>query len=327
VNEVSETVPNFGIMLKSYGPDLHYAQRFLESFIKYASEQIPLFVVVPDHDVQDFEEVFGNHAIVLPESLWADQLVDYPIHGNNPGYINQEIIKLAFAEKGYLRNYLCADSEAVFIRPFGTQDFMDESGVPYSFITEDNELQVDPNYYASYWRARDESMRTIRSFLELPDAPIATCHNMAVFSSSQVLDLKKFLASRDTDWTGAMEISPYEFGWYNFWVEKASLGVRVVREPIVLMLHQPHQHLEYALKRIRINDIARGYTAVLVNSGFSHENEVIDFEEPVPKTLSRYVNYSVLGSAIFERIFNKAPRVRRLFGPRHSAKECSRERS
>ena len=305
---------NFGIMLKSYGPDLQYSQRFLESFLKYATESIPLYVVVPDQDVPAFIEVFANHATVLPESLWADQLVDYPIHGNNPGYINQEIIKLAFAEGGYLRNYLCADSEAVFIRPFSSRDFMDPTGVPYSFITEDRELHVDPIYFDTYWTTREKFLVKIREFLELPATPIATCHNMAVFSSEHVLDLKKYLSDRGLNWAGALEISPYEFGWYNFWIEKVQGTARKIREPIVLMLHQPHQHLEYSLKGITEEDLARGYVAVLINSGFAQDHGVIDFQEPIANTLSRYVSYRVLLGATFERMFVRAPRVRSLLG-------------
>jgi len=305
-------------MLKSYAPDLHYAERFIESFKRYAMEEIPLYVVVPDADMADFELVVGELGIVLPESLWADQLVDYPIHGNNPGYVNQEIIKLAFAEKGFLRNYLCADSEAVFIRPFGVSDFMDPSGVPYSFITEDHELHVDPTYFANYWQSRDRSLRRIREYFNLPSEPLATCHNMAVFSSELVLTLKEYLKERGVTWAGAMEISPYEFAWYNFWVEKTVGNERIIREPIVLMLHQASRHVEYALKGMTEADLARGYVAILVNSGFAEDHGVINFQEPLSATLARYVNYRILMGAMFERLFVKAPRVRRLLGsPRH----------
>jgi len=303
---------NFGIMLKSYGPDLHYAQRFLESFLAYATEPIPLFVVVPEQDIPAFSEVFASHATVLSESLWSDQLVDYPINGNDPWGINQKIIKLAFAESGYLRNYLCADSEAVFIRPFSSRDFIDPAGVPYSFITEDHELHVDPAYFDAYGTGREQSLVQIREFLELPTTPIATCHNMAVFSSEQVIDLEKYLFDRGLNWAGALEISPYEFGWYNFWVEKVQGSARKVREPIVLMLQQPHQHLEYSLKGITEKDLARGYVAVLMNSSFAQDNGVIDFQEPISDTLSQYISYRVLLGATFERLFVRAPRVRSL---------------
>ncbi len=41
-----------------------------------------------------------------------------PVAGIRPGYINQEIVKLAFWELGLTENYFCVDSDAVFVRPF-----------------------------------------------------------------------------------------------------------------------------------------------------------------------------------------------------------------
>jgi len=305
-------------MLKSYAPDLHYAERFIESFKRYAIEAIPLYVVVPDEDMTDFELVVGETGTVLPESLWAEQLVDYPIHGNNPGYINQEIIKLAFAEKGFLGNYLCADSEAVFIRSFGVSDFMDPSGVPYSFITEDHELHVDPNYYTKYWEARDRWLRGLRLFLNLPETPYSTCHGFGVFSSESVTQLVSFLRDRGMAIADALQLCPYEFSWYNFWIERELGDQRIVREPIFKTLHIKGQYLQLALQKVSTADIARGYVGLVVNSGFSRESVFADLESPMETVLAQYVSYGNLVGAMFERLFVKAPRVRRLLGsPRH----------
>ena len=304
---------NFGIMLKSYGPDLQYAQRFLESFLAYATEPIPLFVVVPDQDIPAFTEVFASHATVLPESLWADQLVDYPIHGNHPGYINQEIIKLAFGEKKYLANYLCADSEAVFIRPFTSADFMVDATTPFTFLTEDHELQVDPIYFHRYGRARSQSLERLRDHLDLPPTPFATCHNMAVFSSTVIKSLVKYMKEQGLSYADLMEISPYEFSWYNFWLERELPIQRVVREPIFEMIHMSHQHLGYALKGIDLENLSRGYVGVVVNSGHSRDQGVLDFDNDFIDTLARNLGYGALAGGIIERALQRAPRVRKIF--------------
>jgi len=305
---------NFGIMLKSYGPDLGYAQRFLDSFLKFATEPIPLYVVVPDQDMVPFGEMFGLHATVLPESIWSDQLVDFPIHGNHPGYINQEIIKLAFSEKGYLDNYLCADSEAVFIRPFSSQDFMSPSGEPYSFITEDHELHVDPAYYTTYWKYRDRWLKTLRQFLNLTEAPYLTCHGFAVINSGKARELLGFLASRHLTIADALEVCPYEFSWYNFWVEKNHPHERIVREPIFKTIHIKGEHLALAVKSISQADLARGYVGIVVNSGFSRAYDQTDFDTDIEEVLAKYVGYKTLFGAIFERLFIRAPRVRSTLG-------------
>jgi hypothetical protein len=304
---------NFGIMLKSYSVDIDYAKRFIDSFRKYAAEPVPLYVVVPDSDMSAFQEVVGESGEVLPESLWAEYLVDYRIDGNSPGYVNQEIIKLAFAEKGILANYLCADSEAVFIRPFTSADFMADSRTPFTFVTEDHELHVDPIYYARYGKARERSLIRLREYLNLPLTPFATCHNMAVFSGEVLASLREFTVARELTYAALLEISPYEFSWYNFWLEKTNVIPRITREPIFEMLHMQHHHLSYALKGIEMNDLARGYVGVVVNSGYSREQGVLDFDTDFVDTLAQNVGYKQLTAALVEKSLQRMPRVRKIF--------------
>lgn len=303
---------DFGILLKSYGPDLPYAQRFMASFDRYATESIPVFAVVPDKDVDAFTTMMAGRGEVLPESLWSQHLVTERIHGNSPGYINQEIIKLAFFEQGLVRNYLCADSEAVFLRPFSTADFMADESTPYTFATEDNELSVDPRYEHSYGAVRRASLLQLRDFLQLPPSPMLTCHNMAVFSTTVLAGLKEFLDHRGLTYADAMQVSPYEFSWYNFWLEREKQIPRILREPIFLMVHMEHQHLEFALKGVSESDLARGYVGVVVNSGFSRRFGVIDFDEPISSALASYVTLPDLTRALVERGLRRMPRVRAL---------------
>jgi len=303
----------FGVMLKSYLPDIEYTQRFIESFKKYAMESTPLYVVVPDQDVPAFAAVVGDTGEVLPESLWSDYLVDYRIHGNAAGYINQEIIKLAFAEKDLLRNYLCADSEAVFIRPFGFSDFMATESIPYTFVTEDHELQVDPIYFNRYGKSRTQSLLALRKYLELDPVPYATCHGFGVFSSLVLSSLREFMADQGLTYADLLEISPYEFSWYNFWLEKSQAIPRIAREPIFETIHMQHHHLSYALKGVGLQDLARGYVGVVVNSGHSREQGVLDFETEFSQTLAENLTYREITAAIIERALQRIPRVRKIF--------------
>ena len=305
---------DFGVMLKSYAPDFDYAKRFIESFREFATEEIPLYVVVPDQDVQLFTELVGETGQVLPESLWAEHLVDYRIHGNSPGYINQEIIKLAFAEKNLLANYLCADSEAVFIRPFSKADFMADATTPFTFVTEDHELQVDPIYFARYGKFRNQSLRHLREYLQLPMDRYATCHGLGVFSSKVILSLNEFMQNRSLTYADLLEISPYEFSWYNFWLEKSRVIKRITREPIFETIHMDHHHFSYALKGVGIEDLARGYVGVVVNSGHTRDQGVLDFEIDFVETLARTISYVELISALYEKALTRMPRIRRLLG-------------
>jgi hypothetical protein len=300
-------------MLKSYLPDLEYTKRFIESFKKYATEPIPFYVVVPDSDVQVFAKIVGDFGEVLPESLWSEHLIDYRIHGNAAGYINQEIIKLAFAEKNLLENYLCADSEAVFIRPFSSADFMADTRTPFTFVTEDHELQVDPIYYSRYGHAREHSLIKLREYLELPATPFSTCHNMAVFSRVVLASLREHMQINKMSYADLMQISPFEFSWYNFWLEKSEVIPRVTREPIFEMIHMSHQHLTYALKEISLTDLSRGYVGVVVNSGHSRDQGILDFETDFVDTLSQNLSHRQIAAAIVEKTLQRLPRVRKIF--------------
>ena len=306
---------DFGILLKSYGPDLPYADRFMASFERYATEAIPIFAVVPDHDVAAFTAMMAGRGEVLPESLWAHHLVTEPIHGNSPGYINQEIIKLTFFEQGLVPNYLCADSEAVFLRPFSASDFMADKSTPFTFATEDSELRVDPEYWSRYGSGRDRSLIGLREYLDLtPLTAYQTCHGFGVFASPVLRSLQDFLTGRGMTYADALHISPYEFSWYNFWLERDKTIPRILREPIFLTVHIESQHLEMALKGVTESAVARGYVGVVVNSGFSRRFGVIDFDEPLSTALATYVTLPDLAKALAERTLRRMPRVRSLLG-------------
>lgn len=301
-------------MLKSYGPDLQYAERFTRSYERFCADDTPLVVVVPDEDRTAFRHRLGAQYELVPESAFEPYLVDYRIHGNSPGYMNQQIIKLAFGTLGMAENYLCADSDAMMIRPFSRTDFMANETTPFTFVTEDAELHAEPGYFAQYWEARERMLVALREYLELPARPYATCHNMAVFSTPVLESLRAFLGERGLTYASALELCPYEFSWYNFWLERNGGIDRVVREPIFKMLHSSSQHLEYVLKGVTTADVARGYVGIIVNSGYSREFGVVDFDEPRYRALGLYTGYRELFRALALRSTRKAPRVQRMMG-------------
>ncbi len=53
--------------------------------------------------------------------------------------------------------------------------------------------------------------------------------------------------------------------------------------------HHEGQHLEYALRGIGADDIARGFVGVVVNSNFANACGESSLEESAEETLARYV--------------------------------------
>ncbi len=290
---------NFGILLKSYDKDFNLAERLIESFNRFNPENLQMFIVVPEIDVQQFR-IFESETIsILSESRLSQYLVDHEVAGIRPGYINQEIVKLSFWELGLTENYFCVDSDAVFIRPLSVNDFMLDESTPYTVLVEDNELKSEPQYFEQHWKGREPQLRRIQELIGLNDRRILTCHGHQVFAARVLGSLKRdFMEPRGWSYRDLLQESPYEFTWYNMWLQKSRVLPIEVREPLVKVVHNEGQHLEMVMRGSTIEDLARSYVAVVINSNFSrprgggspHDSKVV--------TLARYLSYKELMAAL-----------------------------
>jgi hypothetical protein len=293
---------NFGILLKSYDGDFDLAERLIESFNKYNPESLPMFILVPEADVHRFNRFASDTITVLSESLLGEHLVEHEVAGIRPGYINQEIVKLSFWELGLTENYFCVDSDAVFIRPLTRDDFMYDEHTPYTVLVEDNELKVEPKYYAEHWQGREIALRRIQQEVGLNDRRLLTCHGHQVFSSVVLRSLKEeFLASRNWSYADMLEVSPYEFTWYNMWLQRTRVIPIEIREPLIKTFHHQGQALEYNFRSVKPGDVARGFVGIVVNSNYARSSSAsVDAETAA--SLSRQLTISQLLSALSYRI-------------------------
>jgi hypothetical protein len=290
---------SFGILLKSYDKDFDLAERLIDSFNRFNPEQLQMFIVVPETDIEQFR-VFESETIsVLSESLLGQYLVDHEVAGIRPGYINQEIVKLAFWELRLTANYFCVDSDAVFIRPLSIEDFMFDESTPYTVLVEDNELKSEPRYYEQHWKGREPQLRRIQEIVGLNDRRILTCHGHQVFSSKALHSLKyDFMQPRELIYRQILELSPYEFSWYNFWVQKSEIIPIMVREPLVKTVHNELQLLSLNLQGIQVEDLQRAYIGVVLNSNFSTNPQRPTIHDTVSQVLADTVRPKVLASAL-----------------------------
>lgn len=271
----------FCFMCKSYRGDFEYARRLSESFKKYNHDNLPMYIMVPPEDVGLFRQFSDDVISVLDESQFSFNFVfDDSILGIRPGYINQEIVKLSFWQTGLALNYFCIDSDSEFIRPFFLSDFMFSEDVPYSVLVEDHELKVDPEYYQAYWRGRAQYLDKIKRALQFTDCRSLTCHNNTTLNALVLKSFDQdFLSSKGWSYKDVLKIAPYEFSWYNFWLQKCNIIPVLQREPFFKMFHTKSQHLEYLRKGISKSDIARGYLGIIINSNYSRGYGVVDYED------------------------------------------------
>lgn len=299
----------FAMLLKSYAGDFTYAQRMVESFNRFNVDQVTLFVVVPEADLELFAALQSRNVTLLPEERLGEHLVADAVHGMRAGYINQEIVKLAFWELGLADNYLCVDSDAQFLRSFGIDDFMFDATTPYSVLVEDHELEVEPAYFAQYWQTREREIRHIADLVGWDSPVIRTCHGHTVLSARVLRSLvEDFLAPRGWDYRDALAESPYEFSWYNIWLQHAEPIPVHQREPWFKVFHHEGQHLEYLMRGITTSDIARGYVGIVVNSNYSRDLGVVSADASKPESLARYLSYGELAGVLAAKLRDTARR-------------------
>lgn len=289
----------FTILLKSYAADFAYARRLVQSFHAHNPTGLTITCVVPEQDMEQFTLLACETVTVLAETPLSNTFTDTPVAGIRPGYINQEIVKLAFWELGTADSYFCVDSDAVFVRDISISDFIAPDGHPYTVLVEDRELIVEPRYYSEYWVSREMALRTIANEVGLTDPVLRTCHGHQVFSSTVLASfVADFLRPRGWTYLDALHLAPYEFSWYNFWLQKENTIPIHVREPLVKVFHHENQHLEYIMRGITEADIARGYIGYVVNSNYSRDLGLMNPHATKPEALGPYLSYGEVASLV-----------------------------
>lgn len=300
------------LLLKSYRADAAIATRMLHSFREYNVDGLHLYAIVPAADSAFFSDFSGADVTLLHEEELSQHLVHEPIAGLRPGYVNQEIIKLAFHELGLAEHYFTVDSEAQFLRPFGWSDFIHPDGNPYSVLVEDRDLAVDPIYSAEYWGSRETHLRRIWEAVDVDDPVIRTCHGHQIMSSKVLRSfVTEFLQPRGWSYADAIGLAPYEYSWYNAWLLRSNAIPVHPRDPLVKVFHTEQEYLRTLAAGISAGDLARGYLAVVVNGSFAREYGHPSFLDSKPTMLAKSLSYAELLAVLKEKVRDTSRRRRR----------------
>ncbi len=100
---------------KSYHKDIERVKILLNSIEQYNIDNIPFYISVPSQDISLFKNTLGTENYTLIE----DELI-----ANNSGWAGQQVVKAQFWKLGLTKNYLCLDSDSIFIKPFFKSDFL-----------------------------------------------------------------------------------------------------------------------------------------------------------------------------------------------------------
>jgi hypothetical protein len=117
------------LYIKTYRPDFERVQMLLRSIEQYNTDNIPVYISVNDPDYKFFKNnLSGSFTLFRDSDIVVSKMKD--------GWRHQAIVKPHLYRANICENYLCVDSDSVFIRPFTRSDFMYDNNTPYTIMHE-----------------------------------------------------------------------------------------------------------------------------------------------------------------------------------------------
>jgi len=134
---------------KSYRKDFLRLKQLLASIQRYNKDQISFYISTPQDQYDELVKILGSDGYlwVSDESIVAaNELTPVGILATKSGSLAQQIIKSEFWRLGLSINYVCLDSDCIFMQDFRKTDFLASDGNPYTVIYQNKEyfqLAVD----------------------------------------------------------------------------------------------------------------------------------------------------------------------------------------
>lgn len=275
---------------KSYSVDLRRVMRLARSVQEFNHERLPFYVSVPAAELPLFQESLNGLGVVLladEEILKASPRINTEQVRNMPGSVSQQVVKSEFWRMGLSIAYLCLDSDAVFIRPFGIADFLTPRGDPYTMMDEAHDLLEGA--------MRRGRQRVVSAFKDEADqvqqlfqrvgrrysfGPFPLVWHRAVWES---LDTH-YLQPRGMSFADAIALAPIESRWYG----EALLAYQAVAlmpcQALFKVYHYAWQFDEEQRAGIRTAQLADLYCGVIYQSAWERE---LDWPREGGNALSR----------------------------------------
>ena len=255
-------------------------------------------MVVPDEDAEAFAGLSADDVRLVTLSSLG-------ITDRRTG-----VIELAFWELGLVTAYVTLPSGLEFLRPFGRSDFIHADGVPYLFASAERELRTDPGDGVALALEQDRLRRLVSEDVGGGDLPGDAYAGPAVLSTAVLHSLRTDLLEPTTrGYPDLIDVCPDAALWHDAWLRKTDVVPYELREPVVRMLPTVAAADTYRLMRVDVADLARGYVAVVNDSGV-----VLQPLVSRPLLIGRAMPMRDLGRALTLRLLRRAPRVQRLLG-------------
>ena len=282
---------DFVLYCKSYRRDLLRVKRLLNSLRRHNIESIPFYISTPESDKETLFELLGEgadfHWISDESIVQSNPRAPQDIQKTKSGGIGQQVIKSEFWRLGIADNYLCIDSDSVFIRDFVKADFLAPDGLPYTVLHQNNELfQLATNRgYLRVERDLRKEADTVQSLFGRV-GPNYYCAPAPFIWSAKVwesLDAQYLQPKGMTLWDLVTPEHPESLLYGEALLNYQAIPVRAI-EPLFRIYHYDWQY--YLSRRLgeTVDKLKQNFIGVIYQSAWESE---LDFGSPSKSFPSR----------------------------------------
>ena len=265
------------IFCKSYRTDLRRVQRLLLSLDKHNESNIPVYVSVPPDDLALFRSCIHQDNVSLLSDLDViskNQSLRIEQYRSLPGHVSQQIVKAEFWRLGYSENYICVDSDAVFIRPFSHQSYLSQSGIPYTVVDQghsilNESLRKSRQHVITNFYRETKKIKVLfdRQGIDYSFGPFPVVWNKNVWKSLE----EKFFFEKGINILDAISSHPVESHWYGEALLKYQSIPLLPRQALFFVYHYGWQQTEHRKSNINETDLALLYDGVIYQSAWERE--------------------------------------------------------
>ena len=275
------------IFCKTYIGDLKYFIKLCESLVKYNHQNIPFYVSAPKSQVLEIEKAIKD---IQLDTDWVtdEEIVEVSPGGALDDYLkldgrlSQQVVKSEFWRLGHCENYLCIDSDSVFVRSFGIEDFMATDCVPYTVIhqskgfldqcIQSKKLDVLKNIFNDSQMVKKYFTR---AGVDYDFGPTPVIWSRLVWSD---LYEKMLKPQGRTLWDVIIE-SPSELRWYGeAYLEYRPFPLFPI-EPLFKVYHYKWQYEMETKKSIFLKNLNKNYLGTVLQSNWHLKSKRTLFEK------------------------------------------------
>lgn len=283
------------IYCKSYNTDLKRAHRLALSIKKYNEDNIDFYISCPTKDKSLFNDYLdGLNVKIIPDEdiIKSNPSNNAKDFNNIPGNLSQQIIKSEFWRLGLSQNYLCLDSDCQFIRPFKSNEFINEQGTPYTIVDECRDILI-PALIAKKYKVidnfRKESLQ-VQNAIGREGKIYNFGPNCPVWSRDVWVSLdEEFLKPKKLTFANLILQHPIEMRWYGEALLKYQAIPLLPSQPFFKMYAYAWQLSKDRSDGIKESDLSQFYCGVTYQSAWEREMDWPSEIGSLPSRIARRI--------------------------------------